>query len=95
MCAFPWLPDYFWHWLVEMKSEVFLMYKTFEAIYEDGRITPLQDMPCDKRLRVLITFLDELDPVSQSGKDLLPFIGVLRPSDVDPLQFQRKIRDEW
>ncbi len=76
------------------------MYKTIEAIYKNGRVYPVDKSLRIKNARVLLTFIDN-EPskkVSPSKKFSLADLKKLAGSislTVDPLKFQRKVRNEW
>lgn len=72
------------------------MLKTFEALYDHGRIVPLNDVIDFDTARVLITVLEANVPVKGvSGEKLSEFIGTLKNFPEDPVEFQRRVRDEW
>ena len=73
------------------------MYKTIEAIYDEGVIHPLKNEELKvKKAKVLLTILevyDENKPTfSTSELSKLADSITLRE---DPLEYQKRIRDEW
>ena len=72
------------------------MYKTIEAIYRDGSVFPLKDEIPVRYAKILITFLSENETVSgMSGHILKKYQGILKNFHDDPVEYQRRLRDEW
>lgn len=73
------------------------MYRTIEAIYDNGQIIQPAEPLNIKRGKVLITILEkESDEITGiSGEELSKYQGVLKSFQEDPVEYQRKIRDEW
>ena len=73
------------------------MLQRFNATYDNGKLI-LTDFPKRiKRAKVLITVLEEepeLDWQPLKYEDLLPFNNSIKLT-IDPLEFQKRIRDEW
>jgi len=73
------------------------MFKTIEAFYDNGRITAINDEIKVKKAKVLITIIEE-DKLLKSGVKataLFKLSGILKNFKEDPVEFQRRIRDEW
>lgn len=73
------------------------MYKTIEAIYDNGQIIQMAEPINIKRGKVLITILnEEPDEVKGvTGEELSKYQGILKSFKEDPVEYQRRIRDEW
>jgi len=70
------------------------MFKTIEALYENGKIIPLNDVIPFKKAKVLITILEEKNTEGMKAGDLIKFKGILKNFPEDPVEYQRRIRDE-
>ena len=77
------------------------MYKTIEALYKNGRIYPIGKAIPIMNARVLLTILDtdeqprKKQPTKKiSLSDLKRLAGSITLT-LDPLKFQRKMRNEW
>ncbi len=71
------------------------MYKTIEAIYDEGKI--ITDEPVNiKKAKVLITILEEKPEENKGMKasDLIKYKGILLNFKEDPVFYQRRLRDE-
>lgn len=78
-----------------------MMYKTIEAIYENGKILPLDDSEINiKRGKVLLTILEiyekkDISPETTfSEKDVSKLAGSITLYE-DPLEYQKRMRNEW
>jgi len=73
------------------------MYKTIEAIYDNGQIIQSAEPINIKRGKVLITILEkESDDITGiMGEELAEYQGILKSFQEDPVEYQRRIRDEW
>jgi predicted DNA-binding antitoxin AbrB/MazE fold protein len=72
------------------------MYKTIEAIYDNGKIIPIENEELDiKKGKILITVIEEEEEEGISGEELSDYQGVLSNFKENPVSYQRKIRDEW
>ena len=73
------------------------MYKTIKAIYDEGKIIPLEDEELNiKKGKILITVIEEEDEESGiTGEELSNYQGIFSNFKDDPVQYQRSIRDEW
>ena len=72
------------------------MFQTYEAYYEDGKLTFLTQNQPIKKAKVLVTVIEEKEaewPVFKK-EDFLRFKNTIELS-IDPLEFQKNIRDEW
>lgn len=70
--------------------------KMVTAIYENGVFKPTE--PVDLPEHCMVQF--EPSPVVQESAkpkitDLSQYRGILKDRSIDPMEFQRKIRDEW
>jgi hypothetical protein len=75
------------------------MYTTIEAIYEDGRITPLHDDLHIKKAKVFLTILEtvgksESMELGAPLKDLMKFKGIFKKFP-EGLKYQKELRNEW
>ncbi len=73
------------------------MYKTIEAIYEEGVIHPLKSEELKlKRAKVLITILEiyDEDKPTFSDSELSKLADSITLQE-DPLEYQKRIRNEW
>jgi bifunctional DNA-binding transcriptional regulator/antitoxin component of YhaV-PrlF toxin-antitoxin module len=74
------------------------MYTTVEAIYDNGRIIPIEKKLKIKKGRVLITFLNEEEigiKKKSSLENLLKYKGKIKNLPKDPVAYQRELRDAW
>ena len=74
------------------------MYTTVEAIYDNGRIIPIEKKLKIKKGRVLITFLNEEETgikKKSSLENLLKYKGKIKNLPKDPVAYQRELRDAW
>jgi hypothetical protein len=80
-----------------MRSE---MLKSYEAIYEDGRLKWLGDRPAAKRLKVIVTVLEEESDIDdaamrkilfEQAKGCVPPEKSIEEIDADI----REMRSEW
>lgn len=70
--------------------------KTVLAVYEDGVFKPTDPVDLPERCRVRFEPVPVEEPEKDEGYcDWERFRGVLKDLPVDPLEFQRKLRDEW
>ncbi len=75
--------------------------KTIEAIYDNGKIIPIGENIEKKKARVLVIFLDEdtdentNDVKGISASELLKYSGKIKNFNEDPVEYQRKLRNEW
>ncbi|MCK4764520.1 MAG: hypothetical protein KAW12_20135 [Candidatus Aminicenantes bacterium] len=73
------------------------MLRTFEAIYENGRITPLFNELDIKKARVLVTVVEDIEEGEKVGirfRDIMKHKGVLK-NFPDGLKYQEQLRNEW
>jgi hypothetical protein len=76
------------------------MKETFDAIYENGVLRPLRNLPAREGQRVRVSLEDDLqaasggDGPSRGSYDFSDLIGRLVWRG-DPLAEQKRIRDEW
>jgi hypothetical protein len=73
------------------------MYETIEAIYEDGKITPMKDELNIKKAKVLLTIVENLDEREPKGvplAHLMKYRGILKKFP-EGLKYQKELRDEW
>jgi len=74
------------------------MYTTVEAIYDNGKIIPLEKKIKMKKGRVLITFLEReetsVEKKSTLG-NLLIYKDKIKSYPKDSVAYQREIRDAW
>ena len=77
------------------------MYRTIEALYENGKIKPLYNEKLGlKRGKVLVTILevfensDEPAAPSFSEDDIARLSNPITLNE-DPLEYQKRMRDEW
>lgn len=74
------------------------MYTTVEAIYDNGKIIPIEKKLKIKRGRVLITFLDREETVNKKKStlgNLLKYKDKIKSFPKDPVAYQRELRDAW
>jgi hypothetical protein len=75
------------------------MLKSYEAVYEDGRLKWVGDRPASKRLKVIVTVLEEGHSAETTArKDLFERAkDCVRPSrSIDEIDADiRKMRAEW
>ena len=72
------------------------MAEVLEAIYDNGKITFLKNKPKVKRAKVLMIITEELDEDKIFTEQ--DFEEITKNSirlTIDPVKFQRQIRDEW
>ena len=67
------------------------MFKTVEAVYEKGQIKLKSKFKLKEKTKLLVTILDLEQSELNEIENLFGFL----PKRVDPLTFQRSIRDEW
>ena len=74
------------------------MYTTVEAMYDNGKIIPLEKKIKIKKGRVLITFLEReetsVEKKSTLG-NLLIYKDKIKSYPKDSVAYQREIRDAW
>ncbi len=73
------------------------MYETIEAIYENGKITPLHDELHIKKAKVFLTFIEKMEDTEPQGvplEELMKFKGVFKKFP-EGLKYQKELRDEW
>ena len=73
------------------------MYETIEAIYEDGKIIPMEDELNIKKAKVLLTIVENLEERKPDGKPLahlMKYKGILK-NFPEGLKYQKDLRDEW
>jgi hypothetical protein len=76
------------------------MLKTYEAVYEDGRLSWVRELPAARRMKVTVTVLEEETNAQQglTGKALLERTkGRVRPGEsLEEIDADvRQMRDEW
>ncbi len=74
------------------------MYTTVEAIYDNGKIIPLEKKIKIKKGRVLITFLEKEETGIQKKStlgNLLKYKDKIKSFPQDPVAYQRGLRDAW
>jgi len=73
------------------------VYKTIEAIYDNGQIISVEEPINIKRGKVLITILEEEPDEIRgvSAEELSKYQGILKSFKEDPVEYQRRLRDEW
>jgi len=73
------------------------VYKTIEAIYDNGQIISVDEPINIKRSKVLITILEEEPEKVRgiSGEELSKYQGIVKSFKEDPVAYQRRLRDEW
>lgn len=77
------------------------MYKTIEALYENGKIKPLYNEKLGlKRGKVLVTILEVFEHSDDSASPSFSEDDIARLNNSitlneDPLEYQKRIRDEW
>lgn len=74
------------------------MYTTVEAIYDNGKIIPIEKKLNIKRGRVLITFLDKEETGNKKKStlgNLLKYKDKIKNFPKDPVAYQRELRDAW
>ena len=69
--------------------------KTIHAIYEGGVFKPTEAVDLPEHCHVRFEPVPVAAPVPAPPIDLTPFRGILSHSAVDPLEYQRQIREEW
>lgn len=70
------------------------MLQTYEAYYENGKLTFLNLKNPIKKAKVLVTILEEEDWPIFRKEDFIRFRKTIKLS-IEPLEFQKNIRDEW
>jgi predicted DNA-binding antitoxin AbrB/MazE fold protein len=71
--------------------------KAIHAVYEDGVFKPTEPVDLPEHCRVRIE-PEEGDLAAGKGTtvgDLSRFVGILKDLPMDPMEFQRQIREEW
>jgi len=70
------------------------MSKTILAVYENGVFKPTApvDIPDHSSVEMDVR---SIDPAPQINPNLSRFAGILKSLPVDPLDFQKQIREEW
>lgn len=73
------------------------MYKTIEAVMDNGSVEPVEGSLPKTRTRVLITVLGSVRKKTHSFRlsDLQGKRGLLSRCKRDPVKIQRQMRDEW
>jgi predicted DNA-binding antitoxin AbrB/MazE fold protein len=73
------------------------MEQTITAIYDNGMLIPLHGKLPKKKLRVKVTILEEIESQNKgiSIAGLKSLQGKLLSFKEDPVEYQRRIRDEW
>lgn len=74
------------------------MFKTIEAICDNGRIMPIRSKLPRTRNRVLVTFLGKEAKKTLKGSRLNTIInarGTLKSFKGDAVKYQRSMRDDW
>jgi hypothetical protein len=74
------------------------MFKTIEAICDNGKLLPIRNKFPRSRNRVLVTFLNREAQEKKNGSRLDIIIaagGTLKSFKGDAVKFQRTQRDEW
>ena len=73
------------------------MYETIEAIYEDGKIIPMEGELNIKKAKVLLTIIENLEEREPKGvplAHLMKYRGILKKFP-EGLKYQKELRDEW
>ena len=73
------------------------MYRTFEAIYDNGKITPISNRMDIKKARVLITVVEDIDEEEKTGihlRDIIQYKGALK-NFPEGMKYQEQLRNEW
>ncbi|MFA5929090.1 MAG: hypothetical protein WC838_07320 [Candidatus Margulisiibacteriota bacterium] len=72
------------------------MYKTIEAIYDHGKVYPIDKNVHLGKSMVLITILGAVgkETGKLSSNDLKKFAKSIKLSE-EPLKFQKRMRNEW
>jgi len=73
------------------------MYETIEAIYEDGKIIPMEDKLNIKKAKVLLTIVENLaerEPKGVPLAHLMKYRGILKKFP-EGLKYQEELRNEW
>ena len=74
------------------------MFKTIEAICDNGRLLPIRSRLPHTRSRVLVTFISKEDKIKSKGSRLNTIIaagGTLKSFKGDAVKYQRSMRDDW
>ncbi len=78
-----------------------MMYRTIEAIYDNGKILPLKNNEFKiKRGKVLLTILEVYESEEEtaiptfSEKDISQLAGSINLQE-DPMEYQKRMRNEW
>jgi predicted DNA-binding antitoxin AbrB/MazE fold protein len=70
--------------------------KRFHAIYEDGLFKPTQPVDLPDKTEVEVELRSVAGNSSnRPSRNLSLHNGALKALPVDPLQFQRRLREEW
>ncbi len=73
------------------------MYETIEAIYDDGKIIPVEDELNIKKAKVLLTIVESIEERVPKGvplAHLMKYRGILKKFP-EGLKYQKELRDEW
>ena len=73
------------------------MYRTLEAVYENGKIVSVEGKLPAAKVRVLVTLLGPLQSSSRRSRlsSLVRRKGALKDIKGNPVRIQRRMRDEW
>ncbi len=72
------------------------MYQTIEAIYDNGVLYPINDKIPSKHMKVLITIVEDLDGKKGINlSEIKKISGTIKDKNVDALEYQRSVRNEW
>ncbi len=73
------------------------MEQAITAIYENGKLVPLIGKLPEKKTKVRVTILEEIENehIGITPNDLKKLCGKLKSYPKDAVKYQRKIRDEW
>ncbi len=72
------------------------MYKTIEAIYDNGKIIPIKDKIKLKRGKVLVTIIgseDSNETRKSTIRNLVKYRSIIKHLPKDSVSYQREIRD--
>lgn len=73
------------------------MYETIEAIYDNGKIIPMEDELHIKKAKVLLTIVEDMKERKPKGvplANLMKYRGILKKFP-EGLKYQKELRDEW
>lgn len=77
------------------------MLKSYEAVYEDGTLRWIREQPAAKRMKVIVTVLEEETDAQGSSATRRPMLerskGCLKPGkSIEEIDADvRQMRDEW